>query len=130
VIGGWVLDAGALCEFASGSSGYAQALVWTAVEESVVLAVPATVMARAVAVLDEKYQPALDVLLNLPVTIVDDLTRQRGGEVGRLLSAATSHDLVLGHAVRCAQDRGWPLVTSDAAAARGLGPGVEVRELP
>lgn len=130
MIGGWVLDVDALSGFASGGSVYAQAVVWTAVEENVVLAVPAAVLASSVALLGEKHQPALDVLLNLPVTIVEDLTRQRAHEVGQLLASASEGDLAIGHAVRCAQDRNWPLVTADAVAARRLDPGVDVRELP
>jgi hypothetical protein len=130
VIGGWVLDAAALHGFASGSSVYAQALVWTAVEESMVLMVPATALARAVAEISEQDQPALTVLLNLPVTIVDELARQRANEVGRLLAAAAADDLALGHAVRCAQHRGWLLVTADKATARRLDETIDVRELP
>lgn len=130
MIGGWVLDADTLQEFASGSSVYAQAVVWTAVEESIVLTIPATALGRSITVLSEKHLPALDVLLNLPVTVVDDLTRRRAYEVGHLLAAAAANDLALGHAVRCAQKRAWPLVTGDGAAVRRLDPGIEVRELP
>lgn len=132
MIGGWVLDADALHRFASGSSIYAQALVWTAVEEGMVLAVPATALARSVANVSERDQPALTVLLDLPVTVVDDLARQRANEVGQVLAAAAADDLALGHAIRCAQQRGWPLVTVTAnkAAARQLDDTIDVRELP
>jgi hypothetical protein len=47
VIGGRVLDASALVAFASGDSIYAAALVWTAVEEGIVLVVPSTAIAAA-----------------------------------------------------------------------------------
>jgi hypothetical protein len=40
VIGGRVLDTSALLAFARGTSIYASAAVWTAVEESIVLLVP------------------------------------------------------------------------------------------
>jgi hypothetical protein len=130
VIGGWVLDADALTGFATGSSVYVQALVWTAVEENVVLAVPATVLAQSVARINERDQPALTVLLDLPVTIVDDLERQRATDVGHLLAVVAGDDLALGHAVRCAQQRGWPLVTGDKTAARRLDDAIDVRELP
>lgn len=130
MIGGWVLDADALTGFAAGTSIYAQALVWTAVEEGIVLAVPATALARAVARVAERDQTALAVLLGLPVTVVDDLASQRAGEVGRLLAAAAAEDLALGHAVRCAGQRGWPLVTGDKAAVRRLDKTIDVRELP
>ena len=54
MIGGRVLDASALVAFASQSSMYAAALVWTAVEEGIVLVVPSTAVAVAVAALAEK----------------------------------------------------------------------------
>jgi len=130
VIGGWVLDADALSGFAAGSSVYAQALVWTAVKENMVLAVPATALARSVARINERDQPALAVLLDLPVTVIDKLERQRANEVGQLLALAAGNDLALGHAVRCAQQRGWPLVTGDKTAARRLDDTIDVRELP
>lgn len=130
MIGGWVLDADAVCGFASGGSVYTQALVWTAVEEGMVLVVPATALARSAATVGERDRPALTVLLDLPVTVVDNLVRQRANEVGQLLAAVGADDLALGHAVRCARQRGWPLVTADKAAARRLDDRVDVRELP
>jgi len=130
VIGGWVLDADALSGFAAGSSVYTQALVWTAVEENMVLVVPANALVQAIARINERDQPALAVLLDLPVTVVDDLERQRANEVGHLLAAAASDDLALGHAVRCAQHRGWPLVTGDKTSAGRLDDTLDVRELP
>jgi len=130
VIGGWVLDADVLSGFATGGSVYTQALVWTAVEESMVLAVPASALARSVAGLRERDEPALGVLLDLPVTIVDELARQQAYEVGKLLAAAAADDLALGHAVRCARQRGWPLIAGDGAAARQLDDTIEVQELP
>jgi hypothetical protein len=47
VIGGRVLDTSALLAFARGTSIYASAAVWTAVEESIVLIVPSTAVAAA-----------------------------------------------------------------------------------
>ncbi len=130
MIGGVVLDAEALSGFATGSSIYAQAAVWTAVEEGIVLAVPATVLARTVAKLDKRDRAPIGVLLDLPVTIVDDLTGAQANQVGQLLADAAADDLPLGHAVRCAQQRGWPLLAGSATAARQLDPTINVRELP
>jgi len=59
-----------------------------------------------------------------------DLGRRQAHEVGRLLAAATADDLALGHAVRCAQQRCWPLISGDVDAARRLDGTVEVHELP
>jgi len=63
VIGGRVLDASALVVFATQRSVYAAALVWTAVEETIVLVVPSTAIGTAWADLeDKKNHPVLEVL--------------------------------------------------------------------
>jgi len=62
VIGGRVLDASALVAFTAQRSVYAAALVWTAVEESIVLVVPSTAIATAWADLEDKNHPVLEVL--------------------------------------------------------------------
>lgn len=130
MISGLVLDADALNGFATGSSIYAQAAVWTAVEEGIVLAVPTTVLASTIARLDKRDRAPLGVLLGLPVTIVDDLTSTRANQVGQLLADAAADNLPLGHAVRCAQQRGWPLLAGNATAAHQLDPTLDLRELP
>ena len=124
MIGGRVLDASALVAFASRTSVYAEALVWTAVEESMVLVVPSTAVAAAVAGLSEKDLPVLEVLLALPVTVFDELTVSRARAVGRL-----GGDQLAAHVVACARDRGWPLVTADAGRYREHTGLVEVEQL-
>ena len=112
MIGGRILDDSALVAFATQASVYVEALAWTAVEENLVLVVPSTVVAAAVAELSaaaEKALPVLEVLLALPVTVVDELTAGRAREVGQL--AGSGGDQVAAHTVACARDRGWALVT-------------------
>lgn len=126
MIGGRVLDASAVVAFASGSSVYAAALVWTAVEEGLVLAVPSTAIAEAWSELQEKHRPVLEVLLQLPVTVVDDLTAARARAVGTV-----GGEQLHAHALLCARDRGWPLVTAFAVRYAGIDPsGVDVEQLP
>lgn len=108
VIGGRVLDASAIIAFSSGTSVYAQALVWTAVEEGIVLVVPSTAVAAAWAQLSGPAHPVLEVLLELPVTVVDDLTTARARVVGELGGPTLD-----AHALACARDRGWPLISDD-----------------
>lgn len=110
MIGGRVLDVSALVAFARGTSGYAAAAVWTAVEEPIVLIVPSTAVAAAWAGLAEEHHPVLDVLLHLPVTVIDNLDESRARAVGQL----GGHQ-VDAHAIVCAQERGWPLLTADPA---------------
>lgn len=124
MIGGRVLDASALTAFASRTSVYVEALVWTAVEESLVLAVPSTAVAAAVAALGENL-PVLEVLLALPVTVVDELTVGRARTVGGL-----GGDQTVAHVVACARDRGWAVVTAAADRYRDHTGLVEVEQLP
>ncbi|MGH3928958.1 MAG: PIN domain-containing protein [Pseudonocardiaceae bacterium] len=110
MIGGRVLDTSALLAFARGTSIYAAAAVWTAVEESVVLVVPSTAVAAALTELADDHRRVLDVLLNLPITVIDTLDEARARIVGRLGGRQAD-----AHAVACAQERGWPLLTADPA---------------
>jgi predicted nucleic acid-binding protein len=125
VIGGRVLDTSAVVAFASGDSIYAAALVWTAVEDGIVLVVPATAIAAAWGQLPDKDHPVLEVLLELPVTVVDDLDATRARNVGAL-----GGDPLDAHALLCARDRGYPLITADAARHAGRRNGVEIDQLP
>ncbi len=108
MIGGRVLDAYALVAFARGTSICAAAAVWTAVEESIVLIVPSTAVAAAWAELAEEHHPVLEVLLQLPVTVVDNLDESRARAVGQFGGHQAD-----AHAVVCAQERGWSLLTAD-----------------
>ena len=119
-----MLDASALVAFATRSSVYLDALVWTAVEESLVLVAPSTAVAAAVARLRDDERDVLEVLLRLPVTVVDDLTSARARVVGEL-----GGDPVDAHAAACARDRGWPLVTAEASRYRDR-QSLEVEQLP
>jgi hypothetical protein len=126
VIGGRVLDASAIVAFATGTAIYAQALVWTAVEEGIVLVLPSTAVAAAWTQLPEKDHPVLEVLLQLPVTVVDDLTTARARTVG--VHGGPTLDA---HAVVCALDRGWPLISADAGRyAHTRTDGIEIDPLP
>ena len=107
MIGGRVLDTSALLAFARGTSIYAAAAIWTAVEESIVLVVPSTAVATALTELADDHRPVLDVLLHLPVTVIDVLDEARARIVGQLGGHQAD-----AHAVACAQERGWPLLTA------------------
>ena len=69
-----------------------------------------TLLAAAWAQLPDKDHPVLEVLLDLPVTVVDDLDATRARAVG-----AFRGDQLDAHALLCAHDRGYPLITADAS---------------
>ena len=74
VIGGRVLDSTALAAFAIGRPVYMRALVWAAVEANIVLAVPSAALGRAWGLVEQEHHDALRVLLDLPNTVIDELT--------------------------------------------------------
>jgi hypothetical protein len=130
VIGGRVLDAGALVAFATGRPVYVRALVWAAVEENVVLAVPGAALGRAWSMLEAEHHAALQVLLDLPNTVIDQLDPRAAQESGLLLAASGQDDIVAGQVAASARRRGWPAVTADPGALRKLDTTVTIEELP
>ena len=72
--------------------------------------VPSTAVAAAWAQVDEQRDAVLEVVLHLPVTIVDNLNEARARAIGRLGGPQAD-----AHAIVCAQERGWPLLTADPA---------------
>jgi hypothetical protein len=130
MIGGRVLDATALAAFAIGRPVYVRALVWAAVEENIVLAVPSAALGRAWALLDPEHHPALQVLLDLPNTVIDELGSISAHESGLLMAASGQDDIVAGQVAASAKRRGWPAVTGDPGALRKLDTTVTIEELP
>jgi hypothetical protein len=68
-----------------------------------------TAVAAAWAELAEEHHPVLEVLLQLPVTVVDNLDESRARAVGQLGGHQAD-----AHAMVCAQERGWALLTADS----------------
>ena len=129
MIGGRVLDSSAVRAFVGQRSVYVSALVWTATEEDIVLLIPATVLTEVRADADEMARAVLDVLLGLPVTVVDPLEAGRAAEVADLLGEVGAGDLASAHGAACALDRLWPLVTGAPSRYEAV-PGLVVEQLP
>ena len=129
MIGGRVLDLSALVAFARQDSVYASALIWTAVEEDIVLLVPSSASSLAWAQLDEGVHPVLEVLFGLPVTVEDDLDGRRAREIGQLLRGRDAR-IDVAHAALCSLHRSWPLVTGEPEAYAALNVPLEIEPLP
>lgn len=108
MIGGRILDTSALLAFARETSTYAQAFVWTAVQESIVLLIPSTAVAGAWTELTDQQRAVLDVLLGLHVAVLDPLDGDRARVIGQL-----GGDPAVAHAVACANGRGWAILTAE-----------------
>ncbi|MGH3764782.1 MAG: hypothetical protein ACRDTX_06485 [Pseudonocardiaceae bacterium] len=131
MIGGRVLDVTAIVGFAIGQSVYAEALVMTAIEESIVLVVPSAALARACALIPRGHELGLDVLLGLPCTVVDPLDTAQARAVGALVDQGgdPGRDLAAAHVAYCAQRRRWPVVTSDPGPLLSLDSSIEIESL-
>ncbi|MGD9988640.1 hypothetical protein [Pseudonocardia sp.] len=130
MIGGRILDASALAAFAIGRPVYVRALVWAAVEENIVLAVPSAALGRAWSLVGPEHHAALQVLLGLPNTVIDELSPAMAQESGLLMAASGQDDLVTGQVVAASRRRGWPAVTGDPGALRKMDGTVAIEELP
>ncbi|RZT84180.1 hypothetical protein EV383_1016 [Pseudonocardia sediminis] len=130
MIGGRVLDSSALAAFATGRPVYVRALVWAAVEQNIVLAIPSAALGRAWSVLEPEHHAALQVLLGLPNTVIHELDPTTAQEAGLLMAASGQDDIVTGQVVSTARRRGWPAVTGDPGALRKLDAAVSIEELP
>ncbi|ODT97917.1 MAG: hypothetical protein ABS81_29070 [Pseudonocardia sp. SCN 72-86] len=111
VIGGRILDA-------------------AAVEENIVLAIPSAALGRAWSLVDPEHHAALQVLIGLPNTVIDELSPSMAQESGLLMAASGQDDLVTGQVVAASRRRGWPAVTGDPGALRKMDGTVAIEELP
>jgi hypothetical protein len=130
MIGGRVLDSSALAAFAIGRPVYMRALVWAAVEANIVLAVPSGALGRAWAIVAPEHHAALRVLLDLPNTVIDELTPTSAYDAGLLMATSGSDDIAAGQVAASARRRGWPAVTGDPGSLRKLAAGLTIEELP
>jgi hypothetical protein len=130
VIGGRVLDSTALAAFAIGRPVYMRALVWAAVEANIVLAVPSAALGRAWGLVEQDHHDALRVLLDLPNTVIDELSTASAMESGLLLAASGLDDIVAGQVAASARRRGWPAVTGEPGTLRKMDTRVTIEELP
>ncbi|MBW3556665.1 MAG: hypothetical protein KY454_06980 [Actinobacteria bacterium] len=88
------------------------------------MTVPATALAQAIR--QPERQVRLVRLVRQPTTDVVDLDPVDAANVGRLLAAGGTDDLVDAHVVICARRSQQPVVTSDADDLRLLDPTLDL----
>ncbi|CAN5486106.1 hypothetical protein BH24ACT4_BH24ACT4_20830 [soil metagenome] len=103
------------------------ALLARARETEARVTIPATALAQAIRRPDR--QARLARLIRQPTTDVVDLDRVDATNVGRLLAASGTADVVDAHVVVCARRAQQSVVTSDPDDLRTLDPAVELLEL-
>jgi predicted nucleic acid-binding protein len=120
---GATLDAGALIAI-DRDDRRVTVLLARARETHAPITVPATALAQAVRRPDR--QARLARLIRQPTTDVVDLDRVDATNVGRLLAASGTADVVDAHVVVCARRAGQRVVTSDPEDLRALDPTLAV----
>ncbi|HXR23491.1 MAG TPA: hypothetical protein VN786_13125 [Acidimicrobiales bacterium] len=89
--------------------------------------VPATALAQAIR--QPERQARLSRLVRQPNTDVVVLDRVDATNVGRLLAASATTDIVDAHVVICARRTRQPVITSDADDLRALDPTIKLVEI-
>lgn len=117
--GGVTLDAGALIGL-DRDDRRVIALLARAHETSARITIPATALAQGVR--NPARQARLARLLRQPATDVVALDRRDATDVGRLLAASGTADIVDAHVVLCARRAGQRVATSDPDDLRALDP--------
>jgi len=79
---------------------------------------------------EQDHHDALRVLLDLPNTVIDELTPASAREAGLLLAAAGQDDIAAAQVASSARRRGWPAVTGEPGTLRKLDTAVQIEELP
>jgi hypothetical protein len=133
VIGGKVLDRTAIQDLAEAKSVYAVALGRVCVEHGITLAVPSTALMDTAASVAPANRPFLDLLLDMPVTVVvnlDQPTAIAAGVAAHDAHLTREYDAADAHTVYVAASRDWPVVTADPAPLLAINPTVGVEQLP
>lgn len=125
-MGGVALDAGALVAL-DRNDRRVVALLARAAQVGAPVVVPASALAQAIR--RPERQVRLARLVRQPTTDVVPLDRVAASDIGRLLAASRTRDVVDAHVVLCAHRRDLPVVTSEAADLRRLDPSIELVEL-
>lgn len=120
---GATLDAGALIALDRGDRRVVTLLA-RAAQRRAPVTIPATALAQAIRA--PERQAILARLIRQPTTHVVALDRVDVTNVGRLLAASRTKDVVDAHVVICARRAGQRVVTSDPDDLRRLDPSIEL----
>lgn len=100
------------------------ALLARAAETKSPVTIPASALAQAIR--HPERQVRLARLIRQPTTTVRELDRVDATNVGRLLAASESADVVDAHVVICARRADQRVITSDPTDLHALDPGLEL----
>ncbi|KOV84686.1 hypothetical protein [Nocardia sp. NRRL S-836] len=137
---GWVLDTSALVWFAQGRQ-YAYALVWEAMDHATTLVVPTSAIVVAKTVTPPDTHHVIDVLLNLPIIVRDEVDLSRADDIAQVLCSGPAHPgeehelqtlaaFAAAHVVAVARLPGWAVISDNLATLHAFaGAAVEIKQL-
>ncbi|MGH3751107.1 MAG: hypothetical protein ACRDRP_00130 [Pseudonocardiaceae bacterium] len=130
---GRVLTCSAIVDIATGRSVYGRAFLVAAVELGMILPTPSTALLQAWAAVPPQARALLELFLDAPAVVVEDLTGPVAGRAG--VRAHPAHqagcfDVAAAHAVDVAMARGLAILTAEPGPLRAIHPDVEIEELP
>ncbi len=130
---GRVLTSSAIVDIATNRSVYGRAFLVAAVELGMTFPVPSTALLQAWAVVPPQARALLELFLDAPAVVVEDLgasTASRAGVRAYLAHQAGHFDVAAAHAVDVASERGFAILTAEAGPLRAIDPDVEIEVLP
>lgn len=130
---GRVLTSSAIVDIATDRSVYGRAFLVAAVELGMTFPTPSTALLQAWAAVPPEARALLELFLDAPAVIVEDLgasTAARAGVHAHPAHRIGSFDVAAAHAVDVATTRGLPILTAEPGPLRSIDPDVEIEELP
>jgi hypothetical protein len=132
-VSGRVLTASAIVDIATDRSVYGRAFLVAAVELGMTFATPSTALLQAWAAVPPHARALLELFLDAPAGVVEDLdasVASRAGVRAHAAHQAERFDVAAAHAVDVAITRGLAILTAEAGPLRAIDPNVEIEELP
>jgi hypothetical protein len=120
-------------DIATDRSAYGRAFLVAAVELGMAFPTPSTALLQAWAAVPPQARALLELFLDAPAVVVEDLGVSVAGRAG--VRAHPAHqagcfDVASAHAVDVAIARGLAILTAEPGSLRAIDPDVEIEELP
>jgi hypothetical protein len=129
-VSGRVLDVPALVDLATGRSQHMRALVGFVAARGYSLVAPATALAKAAVLADERGLQELSWAVESASVVVLALDERNTFMISDAARQVGIRDVVDAHIAGAATDRGWPIVTSAECAPKWKAYGLAVQSLP
>jgi len=133
-VSGRVLTSSAIVDIATDRSLYGRAFLVAAVELGMTFPTPSTALLQAWAAVPPQARALLELVLDAPTVVVEDLGASVAGRAG--VRAHSAHEAghldvaAAAHAVDVAIARGLAILTAEPGPLRAIDPDVEIEELP